>query len=184
MHSRASDTRKYIYRLYTEVKVSTRFIKPRAEGKRYDKSSRDRTEVRCITHFFHSIATHFIRVRNTVTKQIFVRGNSIHNFTNLWIYCGFLWLFRQVTDQQSIANDKKSFTSCRLPPPPQPLLQYKVWSSNSIRSIAIAIKKIGMQEQPHPTLLESHTRGINRTSITSIQTGVVRFSKRTNITMN
>ena len=26
------------------------------------------------------------RARNTVTKQIFARGNSIHNFTNLvWI---------------------------------------------------------------------------------------------------
>ena len=35
----------YMYRLYTEVKVPTRFIKPRAEGTRFDKSSRDRTEV-------------------------------------------------------------------------------------------------------------------------------------------
>ena len=35
----------YMYRLYTEVKVSTRFIKTRAEGTRFDKSSRDRTEV-------------------------------------------------------------------------------------------------------------------------------------------
>ena len=28
----------YKYRLYTEVKVSTGFIKPRAEGTRFDKS--------------------------------------------------------------------------------------------------------------------------------------------------
>ena len=34
-----------MYRLYIEVKVSTRFIKPRAEGTRFDKCSRDRTEV-------------------------------------------------------------------------------------------------------------------------------------------
>ena len=29
-----------MYRLYTEAKVSTKFIKPRAEGTRFDKSSR------------------------------------------------------------------------------------------------------------------------------------------------
>ena len=65
-----------MYRLYTEVKVSTRFIKPRAFGTRFDKSSRDRTEVYnallpCYSNAFH--------------LQI-ARGNSIHNFTNLWIY--------------------------------------------------------------------------------------------------
>ena len=66
------------YRLYTEVKVSTRFIKPRAEGgTRFDKSSRDRTEVYNALQPCY-IAMHFI-------LQI-ARGNSIHNFTNLWIY--------------------------------------------------------------------------------------------------
>ena len=67
-----------MYRLYTEVKVSTRFIKPRAEGTRFDKSSRDSTEVyNALLPWYHAIATHFIRARNTVTKQIFARGNSI-----------------------------------------------------------------------------------------------------------
>ena len=50
-----------MYRLYTEVKVSTRFIKPRAEGTRFDKSSRDRTEVYnallpCYSNAFHLMA--------------------------------------------------------------------------------------------------------------------------------
>ena len=40
-----------MYRLYTEVKVSTGFIKPRAEGKRFDKSVE--TILRCITVFYH-----------------------------------------------------------------------------------------------------------------------------------
>ena len=50
----------YTYRLYTKVKVSTRFIKPRAEGgTRFDKSSRDHTEVYnallpCYSSAFHS----------------------------------------------------------------------------------------------------------------------------------
>ena len=38
------------YRLYTEVKVSTGFIKPRAEGTRFDKSVE--TIPRCITVFY------------------------------------------------------------------------------------------------------------------------------------
>ena len=41
----------YMYRLYTEVKVSTGFIKPRAEGTRFDKSVE--TVPRCITDFYH-----------------------------------------------------------------------------------------------------------------------------------
>ena len=40
-----------MYRLYTEVKVSTGFIKPRAEGTRFDKSVE--TVPRCITDFYH-----------------------------------------------------------------------------------------------------------------------------------
>ena len=66
----------YKYRLYTEVKVSTRFIKPRAFGPWFDKSSRDRTEV------YNALLPCYQRisfVRNTVTKQIFARGNSIYN---------------------------------------------------------------------------------------------------------
>ena len=34
-----------MYRLYTEVNVSTGFIKLRVEGTRFDKSSRNHTEV-------------------------------------------------------------------------------------------------------------------------------------------
>ena len=34
-----------MYRFYIEVKVSTRFIKPRAEGTRFDKCSRDTVEI-------------------------------------------------------------------------------------------------------------------------------------------
>ena len=42
----------YMYRLYTEVKVSTGFIKPRAEGgTRFDKSVE--TVLKCITVFYH-----------------------------------------------------------------------------------------------------------------------------------
>ena len=38
------------------------------------------TVPRCITDFYH------VRMQNTVTKQIFAGGNSIHNSTNLvWI---------------------------------------------------------------------------------------------------
>ena len=44
-------------------------------------------------------------------------------------------------------------------------------------------EKFAMQEQPHPTLLESHTRGINGALEDLIQTGI-RFSKRTSITIN
>ena len=45
-HSTVYATASLKYRLYTEVKVSTGFIKPRAFGPRFfDKSSRNRTEV-------------------------------------------------------------------------------------------------------------------------------------------
>ena len=50
-----------MYRLYTEVKVSTRFIKLRAEGTRFDKSSGDRAVVYnalllCYSNAFHLMA--------------------------------------------------------------------------------------------------------------------------------
>ena len=40
-----------MFRLYTEVKVSTGFIKLRAEGTRFDESIE--TVLRCITVFYH-----------------------------------------------------------------------------------------------------------------------------------
>ena len=52
------------------VKVFTRFIKPNAEGARFDKSVESIQS--CIT--------------DSTMWEIFARGNSIHNFTNLvWI---------------------------------------------------------------------------------------------------
>ena len=39
------DLKLDMYRLYTEVQVSTLFTQPRAEGRRLCKSHRDRTEV-------------------------------------------------------------------------------------------------------------------------------------------
>ena len=47
----------YMYRLYTEVKVSTGFIKPRAKGTRFDKSVE--TVPRCITVFYHATHTKY-----------------------------------------------------------------------------------------------------------------------------
>ena len=52
-----------MYRLYTQVKVSTRFIKPRAKGTRFDKSNREDTEVynailSCYSNAFHSKGHH------------------------------------------------------------------------------------------------------------------------------
>ena len=59
VHVHAMQCHACMYRLYTEVKVSTRFIKLRAEGTRFEKSSRDCTEVYnaflpCYSNAFHS----------------------------------------------------------------------------------------------------------------------------------
>ena len=67
------------------------FIKLRAKSVRFDKSVE--SIPKCITGFYHV----HVHTRNTVTKQIFVRGNSIHNFTNLQCSMDFC---RQITEQQ------------------------------------------------------------------------------------
>ena len=55
-----------MYRLYTKVKVSTRFIKSRAEGTGFDKCSRD-----------HSIHT---KVYNTLLPCY---SNTLHSMAHL-----------------------------------------------------------------------------------------------------
>ena len=56
-----------MYRLYTEVKVSTGFIKPRAEGTRFDKSVE--TVTRCITVFYHETRAIYSNKANLCTWQ-------------------------------------------------------------------------------------------------------------------